>query len=115
MAYCSYEVKTINYNELKKIVKLPKFQRSVVWSVDQRHQLIDTIRRGYPFGSLLLYEIFEENYKYQLIDGLQRLTTIMHFENNKYEYINLADVATEEFEVIFSKYEEIAGHQHQSL
>ena len=33
----------------------------------------------------------------------------MHFENNKYEYINLADVATEEFEVIFSKYEEIAG------
>mgnify|MGYP000851309427 CR=1 FL=1 len=108
MAYCSYEVKTINYNELKKIVKLPKFQRSVVWSVDQRHQLIDTIRRGYPFGSLLLYEIFEENYKYQLIDGLQRLTTIMHFENNKYEYINLADVATEEFEVIFSKYEEIA-------
>lgn len=33
MPNCSYEVKTINYSELKKIVKLPKFQRSVVWSV----------------------------------------------------------------------------------
>lgn len=78
-------------------------------TVDQRHQLIDSIRKGYPFGSLLLYEIFEEDYKYQLIDGLQRLTTIMNFEYNKYEYINLEEVATEEFEKIFSKYEEIAG------
>lgn len=101
MAICRYEVKTLAYEELKRIVKLPKFQRSVVWSTDMRKEFMETIRKGYPFGSILLYEINDKDFKYQLIDGLQRLSTIMHYENNQNDYIVLKECASEEFQEIF--------------
>lgn len=53
MSICRYEIKSIRYEELVKIVKLPKFQRSVVWSDDTRNELVKTIKKGFPFGSLL--------------------------------------------------------------
>lgn len=101
MSKCSYEVKTMQYDELKRTVKLPKFQRSIVWSKDMRKEFIETIRNGLPFGSLLLYDITEGLYKFQLVDGLQRLSTIMDYEENKYDYINLETFAQQELNEIF--------------
>lgn len=38
-----------------------------------KERFIETLKLGFPFGSLLLYKLSEE--KYLLIDGLQRFST----------------------------------------
>lgn len=75
-------------------ILLPKFQRSFVWERDQILALLDSVARGFPIGSVLLWQSRQElrsensiadldiklpkpdypvNY---LLDGQQRLSTI---------------------------------------
>jgi len=75
-------------------ILLPKFQRSFVWERPQIISLLDSVGRGYPIGSVLLWQSRQElrsenriadleiqlpkpdypvNY---LLDGQQRLSTI---------------------------------------
>ena len=75
------------FYRLRGFVKLPPFQRSVVWSEDKKQNFIDTVLKGLPFGSLLLYK--ESPTEYLLVDGLQRYTTLDDFENNPCKYINI--------------------------
>ncbi|MUN35406.1 GmrSD restriction endonuclease domain-containing protein [Actinomadura litoris] len=75
-------------------VRLPKFQRTFVWTRQQVIDLLDSISRNYPIGSLLLWdspmslasersiadleiEQFDERERWTyLLDGCQRLSTI---------------------------------------
>ncbi len=75
-------------------IKIPVFQRQYIWTDEQIISLLDSIYRGYPVGSLLLWSTREElkhernvggfilpetpedypvNY---ILDGQQRLTTL---------------------------------------
>lgn len=75
-------------------IKIPVFQRQYIWSDEQIISLLDSIYRGYPVGSLLMWSTKEElkhernvggfklpvtpedypvNY---ILDGQQRLTTL---------------------------------------
>lgn len=65
----------------KSKIKIPSYQRNLVWRQTQKKLLIDSIKRGLPVGALLLYhEKVEENYNiYHLIDGLQRSTSIKSY------------------------------------
>ena len=79
---------------LKGDILLPKFQRGLVWDKDQILTLLDSVARGYPIGSILLWQSRQElrsenriaeldielprpdypvNY---LLDGQQRLSAI---------------------------------------
>ncbi|WP_088008348.1 GmrSD restriction endonuclease domain-containing protein [Indiicoccus explosivorum] len=40
----------------KGIIKIPQFQRDFVWSLDQSAKLIDSIIKGYPIGTFILWE-----------------------------------------------------------
>jgi hypothetical protein len=62
-------------------IVIPTFQRSFVWSKDQRAALIDSIRSGFPIGCILLYHFgFEGTVeKLQLVDGLQRSVTLLKY------------------------------------
>lgn len=84
-------------------IRLPKFQRGFVWTRQQVLDLLDSIARGYPIGSLLLWRSSfnlasessiaglavetpddGEETAY-LLDGCQRLSTIcgaLHWEPN---------------------------------
>jgi len=111
----NYDITTINYSELKSRTKLPSFQRSVVWTKDKRKELIQTIHRGYPFGSLLLHETPSAEKRYSLVDGLQRLSTIMDYESDKYSYVDIHEFAKKYFEEIYSLYEEkVEAHLTES-
>jgi len=58
----------------------PGFQRSSVWRDRDRSKLIDSIFRGYPIPSLFLHKTYERgNVKYHVIDGKQRLETLLRF------------------------------------
>ena len=64
------------------LFQIPKFQRSLVWSQDQKADLVDSIFRGFPLGVLLAYETGESQgskHVIQLVDGLQRVTAIVDY------------------------------------
>lgn len=72
---------------------LPKYQRTVVWSSQQRKKLFETITKQYPFGSILLYkrDIPGKETRYQIIDGLQRVSTIKHITKHRKDYYDEFD------------------------
>ena len=50
-----------NYSDLireieKGIIKIPKFQREFVWSIDKTAKLLDSILKGYPIGTFILWQ-----------------------------------------------------------
>ena len=74
-----------------KKITIPPYQRGIVWDDKKRDKLIDTIKNGFPFGSILLYEDRTAG-TFQLIDGLQRSSTIFEFVNNPAKYFNVDDI-----------------------
>lgn len=65
-------------------IRIPVFQRGIVWNTDQKKKLIESIKLGYPVGSLMAYQTFEVSGNatkqvWSLIDGLQRTSTIIEY------------------------------------
>lgn len=85
----SFSPEEIKNNMDNKTFLVPKFQRGIVWSENQRNDLIDTIKKGLPFGSLLLYKT---DNKFQIIDGLQRSTAVVGFVQNPSQFFNEDDI-----------------------
>lgn len=86
----NYDIEKMTFNELKKKISLPTFQRSIVWKDNKKKQFITTIINGLPFGVLLLYQ--ENLNRYSLIDGLQRFSTLCDYEKFPSNYINFKDL-----------------------
>ena len=66
----------IDMFENGEIIK-PEMQREFVWDSLKCSRLIESIILGLPIPPLFLLEV--DNNKYELIDGLQRLTTLYNF------------------------------------
>ncbi len=87
-----------NFNDGK--LQIPPFQRDFVWDTDQKIELFRSIAKGYPIGSILLWqpneatlELFEyannnqilggyivpkkNNNSFYILDGFQRLSTLV--------------------------------------
>lgn len=69
---------------------IPSFQRDVKWSDTKKEEFIRNLLEGDPFGVLLIR--IQEDGKYKLVDGLQRITTIQDFNKNPYKYLNYKDI-----------------------
>ena len=70
----------VNHYEKDHLNLKPGFQRDSVWTKSNRSQLIDSILRNYPLPSIFLYEREEEgHYIYDVIDGKQRIESILMF------------------------------------
>ena len=88
-----------NYSDLileiqKGIIKIPKFQRDFVWSIEKTANLLDSILKGYPIGTFILWQTDErindiknvgnleipptpDGTKVQyVLDGQQRITSL---------------------------------------
>ncbi len=61
----------------KGSIVIPEFQREFVWSIEQASLLIDSFMMGLPVPPVFFY-LDEEN-KYLVIDGQQRLRSIFFF------------------------------------
>lgn len=75
-------------------IKIPKFQRDFVWSIEKTAKLLDSILKGYPIGTFILWETNErlndiknignlelppvpDDIKVQyVLDGQQRITSL---------------------------------------
>jgi hypothetical protein len=54
-----------------------RYQRKLVWTQEEKQRLIESVLRRYPIPAILLADRGDETY--EIIDGLQRLYTIMSF------------------------------------
>lgn len=61
----------------------PDFQRSFVWRADQQVRLIESILLGIPLPAFYFNQ--DKLGAHQVIDGVQRLTTLKHFMSDKLE------------------------------
>ena len=81
MASCTVENWTLeslssalqDMNKDNKRIAVPMFQRGKRWSSQQQRTFIDSLIKGFPVGTMLFYETFEDGVQtYILVDGLQR-------------------------------------------
>ena len=77
--------------ETKDIDISPDFQRHFVWNSSQKSRLIESLLLRIPLPNFYFAE--DEEGRLTVVDGLQRLTTIKDFVNNKFplkdlEYLN---------------------------
>lgn len=70
------------HKDNKRIV-VPTFQRGKRWKKSQEAKFIDSLIKGYPVGTMLFYETYEDNKRtYILVDGLQRGNSIKKYMTN---------------------------------
>lgn len=62
-----------------KLNLAPSYQRSDVWPLSDRQLLIQSILRGIPLPSVILLKPSAANLPFEVVDGKQRLTTILRF------------------------------------
>jgi Protein of unknown function DUF262 len=73
-----------NYQNKRYLVNR-RYQRKLVWTLDEKRQFIDSIIKGYPVPIILLAERKSESQNFfEIIDGMQRLNAIMGFLENEY-------------------------------
>lgn len=62
-----------------------RYQRKLVWSVEEKSLLIDSVLQDLPIPLILLAEyVDEDDTSFEIIDGLQRLNSIFSFLENEY-------------------------------
>lgn len=67
----------VNLYEDGDIIIAPEFQRLFRWDIGQKSKLIESLLLGIPLPSIFVYEL--DNGKWELVDGLQRLSSILEF------------------------------------
>jgi hypothetical protein len=73
-----------SYVERRYVVNR-RYQRKLIWTLDEKREFIDSILRGYPVPIILLAESANrESNDLEIIDGMQRLDAIVSFIDNKY-------------------------------
>lgn len=70
---------------------MPAFQRGKIWTLSSQRYLIDTILRGFPVPPILLNRTAHRGrWRYEVVDGQQRLGSIMDFFDGKFTTITQA-------------------------
>ena len=98
MDYRNSEMKLdqlIGYFNEKKINLVPPFQRGHVWKLRQRQELMKNIVAGRPIPAIFLYrEAQGSRYTYNILDGKQRLESMLLFVGSKRDDLKVNAVWT---------------------
>lgn len=86
------------YHEKRYLVNR-RYQRKLIWTLDEKVNFIDSIKKGFPVPIVLFAESRgSKESLLEIIDGMQRLNAIMSFIENDYsvggEYFDLETMAT---------------------
>lgn len=119
-----YDVIEKKFSELKNNIKIPRFQRGLVWNETKRIEFIKTLKEGLPIGVLLLAENKSDNDKeeFLVIDGLQRFTTMRDYSNHPFNYLDAVEISdTDIVSIIYasssmsSVYDKFADDEKEKL
>ncbi|MCT4629059.1 DUF262 domain-containing protein [Winogradskyella sp.] len=75
----------LDLNNVSKLNLNPPYQRRSVWTPSDRKFFLDTIFRNYPCPPIFIHKTIDDSGSttYHVVDGKQRLETIIKFANNK--------------------------------
>lgn len=70
----------------KRFVVNRRYQRKLVWSIEEKRAFIDSLLKGYPVPLILLAEgVHDAEPRYEIIDGMQRLNAIVSFIDGEFD------------------------------
>jgi hypothetical protein len=72
-----------------------RYQRKLVWTLEEKQRLIESVLRKYPIPAVLIAE--REGGGYEVIDGLQRIHTLMTFIEMRFPTLDQRYFAVAEF------------------
>lgn len=78
----------INMITVGELLVQPAYQRNFIWDENKKKLLIDSIFKGWVIPPVFFVNQNNNGYKYEIIDGLQRMSTIGDFYNNKLADVN---------------------------
>jgi CRISPR/Cas system CSM-associated protein Csm2 small subunit len=76
-------------------IRIPDYQRTYVWTSEQACRLIESIFLNVPIPPIFLLEKLDEKTGktvYEVIDGVQRLTTLVNFKHDKLKLNQLEEL-----------------------
>lgn len=74
----------------------PSYQRGDVWPTSDSQQLIESILRGIPLPSVIILRPADPNRPYEVVDGKQRLTSILRFIGQHPRALEVVDQADQD-------------------
>ena len=73
-----------NFSDRRYVVNR-RYQRKLIWTLEEKQEFIDSLIRGYPVPIILLAESSNrDSNDLEIIDGMQRLDAVVSFIENKY-------------------------------
>ena len=87
----AFNYKEASNDETDSKIVIPIFQRGLRWEAKRRRDFIDSLEKGYPFGSLLFAKQEGLN-KYSVVDGLQRGSTVADYVYNPLASDNITEI-----------------------
>jgi hypothetical protein len=81
-----------------------RYQRKLVWTLEEKQKLVSSVLSGYPIPAILLAE--RQDGGYEVIDGLQRLHTFMSFIETAFPTLSGEAFDVEKFPTAFTRSEE---------
>lgn len=90
-----------------------RYQRKLVWTLEEKQRLIESILKKYPIPAILLAERADGTY--EIIDGLQRLFSIMSFIETSFttlegQYFDVAKFPTAQDRAVAKDFEVASDH-----
>lgn len=82
-----YPIQYITDKYTAKEYVIPKYQRNKVWSKHQKVRFIESLLLNYPIPLIFLSE--QDDGTLEIVDGVQRITTMADFLNNKFKLLSL--------------------------
>ncbi|MFG1734590.1 DUF262 domain-containing protein [Paenibacillus sp. 843] len=78
-----------NFYQNELFIVNRRYQRKLIWTIDEKRKFIDSIIKGYPVPLLLLADsVYDQISVFEIIDGMQRLNAIMSFIEGEFDYEN---------------------------
>jgi hypothetical protein len=98
-------------------IVLPRFQRTEVWGQEKKRDLINSIRKRLPIGSLLVYEPLDPNEQGRqvLVDGLQRTIAIRDYMTAPQQFITAESLKGPETDSLLEAVQAVAAANGKGL
>jgi hypothetical protein len=78
-----------NFYQNELFIVNRRYQRKLIWTVDEKKKFIDSLIKGYPVPLILLADSeYDRVPVFEIIDGMQRLNAIMSFIEGEFSYNN---------------------------
>jgi hypothetical protein len=74
------------FNVANRFLVNRRYQRKLVWSIEEKRAFVDSLQQGFPVPLILLADVEHDGIdRFEIIDGMQRLNAIVSFIEGEFE------------------------------